>query len=242
MKVDNGYILTEIVRVAAIDDGKPPGWRTFALRTGIREYDWKGKYWIRWGDAVREAGLTPNKLTQAYGEMELLEKCARLARDLGRLPVVADIRLYVRNDSQFPEWNTFVRRFGGKPQLIAKLGDFCRLRSDLAIVSQMCDEFVTGRPTKLDGTGEFIGEIRFVCLIKSGRFYKIGRSNSTGRRQYELAIQLPERVSQVHQIKTDDPVGIERYWHLRFEDKQRNGEWFELKASDASAFKRRKFM
>jgi hypothetical protein len=81
-----------------------------------------------------------------------------------------------------------------------------------------------------------------VYLIKSARFYKIGRTNSAGRREYELAIQLPERASMVHQIKTDDPVGIEEYWHKRFRDKRRNGEWFELSAADVAAFRRRRFM
>ena len=78
--------------------------------------------------------------------------------------------------------------------------------------------------------------------MKSGRYYKIGRSNAVGRREYELAIQLPEKVTTVHTIKTDDPVGIEAYWHKRFQDKRKRGEWFELSTEDVQAFKRRKFM
>jgi len=77
--------------------------------------------------------------------------------------------------------------------------------------------------------------------LKSGRYYKIGKSNGAGRRERELAIQLPE-ASTIHVITTDDPAGIEAYWHRRFEARRKNGEWFELNSADLRAFKRRKFM
>jgi hypothetical protein len=76
--------------------------------------------------------------------------------------------------------------------------------------------------------------------LKSGRYFKIGRTNSSGRRERELAIQLPEKAQRIHIIQTDDPIGIEGYWHQRFADRRQNGEWFELTTDDVRAFKRRR--
>jgi len=84
--------------------------------------------------------------------------------------------------------------------------------------------------------------LEFVYLLKSGKFYKIGRTNSVGRRQYEIATQMPEEVTEVHRISTDDSTGIERYWHQRFASKRLKGEWFNLSKEDIATFKLRKFM
>jgi hypothetical protein len=78
----------------------------------------------------------------------------------------------------------------------------------------------------------------FVYLMKSGPHYKIGRTNSVGRRGSELAIKIPVPPRTIHSVETDDPVGVESYWHKRFADKRGEGEWFVLSAEDVSAFKR----
>ncbi len=63
-----------------------------------------------------------------------------------------------------------------------------------------------------------------------------------GRRACEIALQLPERLDLVHEIKTDDPEGIESYRHKRFSSKRANGEWFTLSTDDVSVFRRRSYM
>jgi hypothetical protein len=190
---------------------------------------------------VREAGFAPNEFQAAYERADLLERYALLVRELGRLPTDGDLRLKANNDPSFPSDRPF-RRFGTKGQLVREVAEFCRERGDYDDVVQICAGYLPRSRDECGGTAAPDVVIGCVYLIRSGRFHKIGRSNCVGRREYELAIQLPERATTVHVIRTDDPSGIEAYWHRRFESKRKNGEWFELDAADVSAFKRRKFM
>jgi Meiotically Up-regulated Gene 113 (MUG113) protein len=152
-----------------------------------------------------------------------------------------DLRLKDRVDPDYPNPKVF-ERFGTKAELVQELLKFCQARDGYDGVIQMCEAYTPRNHSLSREIAHHEEAIGFVYLIKSGRFHKIGKSNATGRREYELAIQLPERATTVHTIRTDDPSGIEAYWHKRFESKRKNGEWFELDAGDIVAFKRRKFM
>lgn len=236
------HILEEIKRTAEANGGVPLGRHRFLTETGIRESDWSGRFWTKWSDAVREAGYEPNAKQTAFDSKKLLEKLASLVRELGHYPVAAELRLKARSDPDFPSHNTF-SRFGGKAQVASSLLSWCKVSPGWEDVQAICaplamSDEVDEAPVK-DEAAAPVGD---VYLLKSGKYYKIGRSNAPGRRVYELGIQLPERVVTVHTIKTDDPVGIERYWHQRFSERRKNGEWFELRREDVSAFRRRKFM
>jgi hypothetical protein len=240
--MDKQQILREIQRTAKANAGVPLGRERFLQETGIKESDWSGIHWVRWGDALREAGFTANELQSAHDEDHLLEKYVTLVREVNRIPVALELRLKRRSDPSFPSHNTFAR-FGTKQQLIAKALEFCRSRGGFEDVEQICQTQIVAPMADRGGDDETVkDEFGFVYLIQSGRFFKIGKTNALGRREYELKIQLPEKTNTVHSIRTDDPTGIEAYWHKRFETRRKNGEWFELSRADVVAFKRRKFM
>jgi hypothetical protein len=81
-----------------------------------------------------------------------------------------------------------------------------------------------------------------VYLLRSGRHYKIGKTKDFKSRLDQIKLQLPLKIEVIHQIQTDDPDGIEKYWHRRFEDRRLNGEWFGLSAADVEVFISRRRM
>jgi hypothetical protein len=240
--MDKEYIINEIKRTAKENGGVPLGVRKFASETGIKLYDWCGIHWAKWCDAIKEAGYEPNIFSKAYDEGFLIKKLIELIREIGKFPTWSELNLKINNDETFPSEKPF-RLMGNKQERAQKIIDFCKKYDGLSDVVDIClpisvSEDITKGKEKEDNTEDF----GFVYLMKSGKYYKIGRSSSADRRAYELKILLPEKVELVHKIRTDDSIGIEAYWHKRFEDKRKSGEWFELTGADVKAFKRRKFM
>ncbi len=238
--MDKEHIIREIRRTANANGGVAPGWRRFEEHTGIRYYDWYGRYWTRWSDAVREAGFEPNRMSEAYDEAFLVGQLALLTRRLGRVPTQGDLLLATKNDPQFPSEKVF-RRLGSKPQRAARILTHCEVNpgyDDVAALWRQVPIAETAATvTAAEGDPTTVG---YVYLLKHGtrREYKIGRTKNPLRREGELGIQLPEKCQPVHYIKTDDPAGVEAYWHNRFASKRKEGEWFALTAQDVRAFKR----
>lgn len=238
---DKNHILAEIRRTASENDGKPLGMARFFSETGIKITDWQNKFWARWSDALREAGFEPNSLNRRLSDAPLLGSLAGFVRELGHLPSANELKLRAHQDPAFPDNSTFVTHFGRKARWAAALARYCEERGGFEDVIEYCAQVRSeGGDDATAAVKPVQEEHGWVYLLKSGRNYKIGRTNSVGRRVRELEIQLPEKAQEVHHIATDDPVGIEAYWHERFKDRRKNGEWFELSASDVAAFKRRK--
>jgi hypothetical protein len=139
------------------------------------------------------------------------------------------------NDPELPTKSVF-QRLGTKKKLATKVMEYCAGKTGYDDIIELCrsDFQKPSEEEKSDDSDVNVGE---VYLFKSGRYYKIGRTSDTVRRGREIRIQLPERTTLVHSIKTDDPSGIEAYWHKRFEAKRMQGEWFNLSSADVRAFK-----
>lgn len=231
-------IVAEINRIALENDGRPPGRQAFERATGIKMSEWYPHVWLRWGEALAEAGHSPNELQTKASDGVLIEKYIGLIRELGKIPVAGEIKRKAKNDASFPNHGAFHLRFGAKQKQLTAVTEYCRklpgFEDVLALVEREVSSVTTASEPK-NGPKVVTG---FVYLMKSGSHFKIGRTNSPGRRGSELAIKIPVSPTTLHCIETDDPVGVETYWHRRFADKRGEGEWFALTSDDVKAFKR----
>jgi hypothetical protein len=232
-------ILSEIRRLAAENGGVTPGMKTFGRQTGIRQEEWSGVYWRNWGDAVREAGLSANAMMGRIEDEEFLKSYALLTRELGHIPVKADLQMAKRRNSAFPSTAAFMKRFGSYAKIRSAVVEWCSSRGDFEDVQELLQQSIdrSRRPSPEPTLARSPG---FVYLIKHGSRpeYKIGRTHNPIRREGEVRLELPEKIEPIHYIETDDPAGIEGYWHTRFAAKRRQGEWFSLTSDDVRAFKK----
>lgn len=237
---NKAHIIDEIRRTAEANSGSALGWRRFESETGIGYYEWYGRFWTRWSDAVREAGFAPNRMAEAYDDAVLLEKLVELTRTLGSVPTTGDLLIAARNDSAFPSEKVF-RRFGSKSERASRIASYCEVNpGNDDVASLWLQVRVQARVAGPESVGAETADVGYVYLLKHGsrREYKIGRTNNPLRREGEIRIQLPEKLAPVHYIETDDPAGIENYWHARFSIKRKEGEWFALTPEDVRAVKR----
>lgn len=227
-------IVADIRKLAEANGGQPPGSRAFEAATGITEGRWRGLYWARWSDALKEAGYAPNEWQGKLKSGYVFEKVVEAARHFGRIPTIMELRMYGRDREDFPNEKTIHQHFGSKAKLLENLRSWTTDKPEFADIAEILGPEADAEDAPKPKEG-------LVYLIKSGAHYKIGRSDELERRVKEIRIALPEAASLVHSIRTDDPAGIEAYWHRRFADRRANGEWFKLTHADVAAFKRRKY-
>ncbi len=230
-------IIATYHRLVKEHGGTPIGERVFMRETGLSHYYWKGGYWRSWSAFQADAGHGPNAPTEKISDEILLQRFAELALERNEVPSEADLMLKRREDPSFPSKAPF-RRWGSREALRAKVAEYCEGKERFAPVLELLTQGVL---KILDHRLDSSLIKGFVYLLRSGKNYKLGRTYAVGRRLRELAIQLPQKPDTVHVIETDDPEGIEQYWHRRFAEKRQGGEWFALTAEDVRAFKRRRF-
>lgn len=169
----------------------------------------------------------------------IFEKIIGLMRKLSKFPTVREIVLERSIDNNFPSRGAFRRLGRTNERLATKIIEFCEQKEGYGDIIDFCRGALAnkenGEKSDYSESDQTIGE---VYLFKSGRYPKIGKTNDTVRRGNEIRIQLPEKMELIHSIKTDDPNGIEAYWHRRFDSKRMQGEWFDLRTDDVKAFKR----
>jgi hypothetical protein len=228
-------ILTEIKRLVA-QTGKVPGVKAFEAETGILRREWTGKIWARWSDAVQEAGFQPNTLTQRFDSKQVLLSIIECCETLGRLPSNNDLRLFAHQNPGFPANGTIENHYPRRALLVEALRAFSTENEAYAHITEMLPD-----PVAAIAEAASTSNYGHVYLLKVGDYYKIGQSSDLEKRVKSINVALPDKATLEHAISTDDPPGIEAYWHRRFADKRANGEWFKLSKADVLAFKKRKF-
>src|SRR6266705_4995582 len=131
-------IIDDIKRTAKENGGIPLGQGRFANETGIRTSDWRGRFWARWSDALRDAGFEPHALQGAYKPDQLIEYLIIFTRELGRFPVDAELRLKASQDKSFPSHTVWRSHFGSKQDFVKCVLNYCSSRPHLADVTGMC--------------------------------------------------------------------------------------------------------
>lgn len=235
--MDREHIIREIKTIAESNGGVPPGKGSFAKITGITESHWSGKFWARWSDAVQEAGYVPNKsgMDLKLDSTGILRSLAKLTSELGKFPSVAEMKMKRRSDDTFPHATTIQSHFGLKSELMDAFRKFCDENAEFSAIGELLsrDNSVPGLEHEpSDGSG-------WVYLFSYGRGrYKIGLAKSVERRFVTLDGHSPDEMEIIWKIRTDDPAGVEDYWHKRFAQKWIRKEYFELSKQDVAAFKR----
>ncbi len=226
-------ILAEIRRTVSENGGQPLGSKAFQNTTNIGWYDW-GRYWPSWGSALVEAGFEPNKKKTAYADEFLVKRMIDVIRKFGRYPSLSELRIEGYNSS-FPYEPIKKRK---KYPIISKIVEFCSKNKNYEDILEICNPLLKElEKDEKSKDSTIIGQVGEVYLFRSGRYYKVGKTYDSVRRGHEISIQLPEKITLIHSIKTVDPSGIETYWHKRFNAKRKNGEWFDLTPADIKEFK-----
>ena len=244
------FIINEIKRTAETNGGVPLGMIRFSQATGIKIADWRGKLWLRWSDAVKEAGLPPNKKAGPYDEQLLIDNFIELMRELGHFPISTELEKKRYQNRTFPNHMAFRAHWGRRRQQAARIALYCQAHTGYEDILAMCKPLLTSQ--RVSAYRPMQTQHGYVCLVKArrkwGTYYKLYRSISRQYLNRYIGSQdgLPYlKNGAVHFIRTDDPEGIHAYWCQRFASKRlhrREGDCYRLAKEEIQAFKSRSMM
>lgn len=185
--------------------------------------------------------MEPNTLQGPIDQQAVIRRLIELTRDLGHVPTSNELRRARARDRSFPSSGVF-ERLGSKDERIVKALDLCRELPEYRDVGRILEAYVSQITAELSApSGPDSGAVSygFVYLARGHRGeYKIGRTNLVDRRIAEVGATSSVELTLIHEIKTDDPAGVEAYWHRRFAESRMRGEWFRLSSKDVAAFRR----
>lgn len=178
MRKTRDQILQAVKKAAGKEDTKTIGRERFQLITGIRDAEWM-YYWPKWSDVLIEAGLQPGTMQGKLDDNSVIVALIPLIREKGRWPTIPEMRIYSREHPGFPSHNT-IRARGDRPTLAGILLKYCSNKPELNDIVKICEPLVIVD----QNNEEFESQERiqgYVYLMKSGQFYKIGKSKSPDR-------------------------------------------------------------
>lgn len=225
-------ILDAYKAFAARTKGAPPGKRQFLKAyPELNDHVFRSGFWRSWKAFQLDAGIAPNAKVQRLPDRPILEGLARLTRKLGRVPTTDDIAFARKSDNTIPSEATVRKRAPTDAARAALLQEFCASSAEWADVLGLIKpalQVAAARPNTQHAV---------VYLMQHGKRFKVGKSVDLDERLRNAKTWITD-ARYLWYIETDDPFGVEKYWHGRFKAKSLGGEWFRLSNDDVAAFKK----
>jgi len=231
-------ILKKIQEWAKENSGHTPSEKIIREELGIPKWEWI-TYWTKTSDIQREAGLTPQVFDNTkYTREELCNLFIKLIREKDKWPSRDELDFKRRQDAKFPASATFYKQLGLTRNLAQALLEYIEDKQGYGDITDICNSVLENQKEQ-DSLTQNENLVRgFVCLGKQHGEYKIGFTKDLNRRREDITLLGSEPIEWIHTIETDDMKGVEDYWHNRFKDKLKRGEWFKLNKDDVKAFRR----
>ena len=232
-----------IVRHLADRNEGKVSFRSFIHEAGISEHALRRAPWFPgWNAFLEELGHGTNAFSKpSISDEDVASSVAKLILQFERWPTEDQFARAKKLDNTIPDVSV-IRKSKRSGNLLAILSRYQLGNPRYETVRSIASDEMKKRHQDPAGPTEVARVRGYVYMLESRRRYKIGHTNSPTRRHREVSVNVPDPTKLVHTIETDDPRGIEGYWHTRFCTKRITGtEWFNLDADDVRAFKRRDY-